>query len=184
MKFSMSNDGLQQLTAFSWLFLKTKVLRHLARLILPFNSFLCRSKVLTGSTCQLSSKCCTLCFLVLLFILSSTALPGYLILHTFCLISVSLTAMLLTCSPLGLPNVFLLTLIFTDNLPSSDPGGHSRMTVITDRFGYLFLFINFYCHISCYCHVFYLSTLNNQSVSSSVQTPKYSSVRLKQYSIP
>lgn len=52
----------------------------------------------------------TLCFLALLFVLSSSALPGCLILHTLCLPFSSLTAVSLTCSPLGLPNLFLLAL--------------------------------------------------------------------------
>lgn len=80
-----------------------KVLCHLARMILPLNSFLVRGKVLIGSTYGFRKLLPKLRFLALLFMLSSSALPGCLILHTLYLISVSLTAMSLVCSPLGLP---------------------------------------------------------------------------------
>lgn len=85
--------------------------------ILPFNSFLNRGKVLIGSTYGFRDLLPKLCFLALLFLLSSPVLPGCLILsHTPSDTSVSITTMLLVCSPLGLPCFFLLSFVFKFNI--------------------------------------------------------------------
>lgn len=78
-----------QVSGWDWPDDWNKVLCPLARMILPLNSFLVRGKVLIGSTYGFRKLLPKLCFLALLFMLSSSALPGCLILHTLCLIHLS-----------------------------------------------------------------------------------------------